>query len=622
MKPQELLKLAVTIGVLCGTPSLPGIVLGQGAASNIGVDHNRFVRSATRIPNRYVVVLNDSDLIRHGVSDPETDRAIREQVESTAAEIAIRYGANVERTYQFAIRGVSIKMSEEAAIALSHDPRVKYVEEDGEVSLAGEAQRSPPNWGIDRIDQRRGLNNAYDYNTGGEGVNVYVIDTGVRTTHHEFLNEDGTRSRARFAYDAVDPINGTGDPSGCGHGTLVAGVIGGRTYGVAKTVNIHSVRVFDNCRGGPVSTVIAGIDWVAGHHRNPAIANLSLNYHRSISTDPISGRSLNDAVQGCIGRGVTCVVSAGNYGQDAGEYPPADVVAAITVGATDDGDGRWISSNYGTSLDLFAPGDRIRSAYNTSDDADDTWSGTSFAAPHVAGVAALYAQREWRNWPVQDLPAAIHSLILDNATPGVVINAEEGSPNRMLYSRLSGYFLDHFDTGPTFIGWTFPIPFAYWSYDHRAMENAGPMAAKIRDLRVPNFEISTTLRMTDNGGSELNWMGLLGRTERLEDTYLDSGYLGFIRSNGEVVLYRKGAGELASMKTLIDPRKKDVRLTLRGIGTRISLLIDGVQYLSVDDAGYAEGFVGVQNLAAGRHDDVSVSRGIGRIAGFPGGASR
>jgi subtilisin family serine protease len=309
-------------------------------------------------------------------------------------------------------------LPEAAAIALSNDPRVEYVAEDGEVHATA-SQFNPPSWGLDRIDQRDlPLNSLYTYNFTGAGVHAYVLDTGIRPTHQDF------GGRASIAADFIGDGQGGNDCNG--HGTHVAGTLGGTSYGVAKGVTIHAVRVL-NCGGsGAFSVVIAGVDWVTANHASPAVANMSLT---GPAYDP-----LDTAVRNSIASGVTYAVAAGNGDEfnnplDAGTQSPARVTQALTVGATDISDQTAYFSNYGSVLDLYAPGVNITSAWIGSDTATNTISGTSMASPHVAGVAALYLQSN-----PGATPATVNAAIVGNASVGKVINPGPGAPNRLLYS--------------------------------------------------------------------------------------------------------------------------------------------------------------------------------------------
>jgi hypothetical protein len=277
------------------------------------------------------------------------------------------------------------------------------------------AGQSPATWGLDRIDQANlPLNNTYNRNASGAGVTVYIIDSGIRTTHTEF------GGRAVSGYDAID--GGPADDCN-GHGTHVAGTVGGTFYGVAKKAKLVAVRVLGCTGGGTVSGGIAGVDWVTADHAAgaPAVANMSLTTGANITLDA--------AVRNSIADGVTYVLAAGNASADACNTTPARTAEALTVGATTSTDGRKSDSNWGTCLDLFAPGDNITSAWHSSDTATNAIGGTSMAAPHVAGVAALHLQAS----PAAT-PATIAGWIVNSATTGKVINRGTGSPDRLLYS--------------------------------------------------------------------------------------------------------------------------------------------------------------------------------------------
>ncbi|MFE2260398.1 S8 family peptidase [Streptomyces griseosporeus] len=327
--------------------------------------------------------------------------------------VAARYGASIQRTYTKALNGYAISASETEAKRLAADPAVASVVQNRTFHIDG-TQPSPPSWGLDRIDQRNlPLNSSYTYpDSAGQGVTAYIIDTGVRITHSDF------GGRASYGYDAVD--NDSTAQDGNGHGTHVAGTVAGSSYGVAKKAKIVAVRVLNNSGSGTTAQVVAGIDWVARNHSGPSVANMSLGG----SADS----ALDTAVRNAIASGVTFAVAAGNDSANASNYSPARVSEAITVGSTTSGDARSSFSNYGSVLDLFAPGSSITSSWNSSDTATNTISGTSMATPHVTGAAAV-----WLADNPTATPAQVASALSSAATSGVVTSPGTGSPNRLLY---------------------------------------------------------------------------------------------------------------------------------------------------------------------------------------------
>jgi subtilisin family serine protease len=323
---------------------------------------------------------------------------------AVAEEHAQQFDLQLGYVYEHALKGYSALLSAGVLSDLTADARVDSIELDGMVTA--DTTQTGATWGLDRIDQRsRPLSGTFTYTRTGAGVKAYIIDTGIRFAHSQF----GGR-----AINGTDTVDG-GSADDCnGHGTHVAGTVGGSTYGVAKGVTLVAVRVL-NCSGsGTNSGVIAGVDWVTGNHAagQPAVANMSLGGGASSALDTAVNNSIND--------GVSYAVAAGNGNivgqqQNACNYSPARVAAAMTIGATDSSDRKASWSNYGNCVDWFAPGVSITSAWYTSNTATNTISGTSMATPHTAGVAALYLQGN----PGAS-PAAVRTALFDNLTKGVV----------------------------------------------------------------------------------------------------------------------------------------------------------------------------------------------------------
>jgi subtilisin family serine protease len=350
-------------------------------------------RSSRPIPDQYIVVLED----------------FVDDVPGAAQMLGRMHGGDVGFIWEAALHGFSIRVNEHAANGLAHDPWVKYVEEDG--VMTADTTQSNPTWGLDRIDERSlPLSGSYTYTGTGSGVRVYVIDTGIRTSHTQF----GGRALAVF-----DAFGGNGQDCN-GHGTHVAGTIGGSTYGVAKNALLRAVRVLDCNGSGSTSGVISGVNWVTTNHISPSAANMSLGGGAS--------SSLDTAVTNSINSGVTYAVAAGNSNTDACTQSPARAGSAITVGSTTSSDARSSFSNFGTCVDIFAPGSSITSAWASCDTCTNTISGTSMATPHVAGVAAVYISRFGGS------PSTVRNALVNNATTGVITNVGSGSPNRLLFT--------------------------------------------------------------------------------------------------------------------------------------------------------------------------------------------
>ncbi|MEU5379321.1 S8 family peptidase [Streptomyces sp. NPDC005968] len=327
--------------------------------------------------------------------------------------IAEKYGAKISQTYGTALNGYAVRVDERQARRLAADSHVASVVQDTRVTL-DRYQKNPPSWGLDRIDQpNQPLDHGYTWpEPAGAGVTVYVIDTGIRISHKDF------GGRAGYGWDFVDNDRTASDANG--HGTHVAGTAVGTRYGVAKRAKVVAVRVLDAKGAGTTAQVIAGIDWVTRHARKPAVANLSLGGYASTQLDA--------AVRNSIASGVSYTVAAGNEGLPAGLYSPARVPQAITVGAGDRKDTRAVFSNWGSGLDLFAPGVAITSDSSASDTATAALSGTSMAAPHAAGAAALYLAKHPKATPAQ-----VSRALVQQAVRGRVKNAGTGSPDRLLH---------------------------------------------------------------------------------------------------------------------------------------------------------------------------------------------
>ena len=379
-----------------------GVLLAIGSAAAFA---GEFRAVENPVQGRYIVVLKQS------AARLSTEVGIKARVPDVARGMAAGHGAKLLRSYEHALRGFVVDADDRALAKLLADPRVAYVEEDGYARI--NATQNGATWGLDRVDQRNlPLSTTYTYNTTAAGVHAYIIDTGMLATHNEYAGRVGN------GFDAVG--GGTNDCNG--HGTHVAGTVGGTTYGVAKGVTLHPVRVLDCDGSGNSSGVIAGIDWVAANRVLPAVANMSLGGGADAAIDT-SVANLSNA-------GVTVVVAAGNGGVDACGFSPARAPSAITVGSTTSTDAASSFTNWGTCLDIFAPGSSITSSWNTGNTATNTISGTSMASPHVAGAAALYLASN-----PSATPAAVRNALVANATPNKVTSIPgSGSPNLLLYT--------------------------------------------------------------------------------------------------------------------------------------------------------------------------------------------
>jgi subtilisin family serine protease len=327
--------------------------------------------------------------------------------------LAGRLGVRVEHRYDAAFSGFSARLSQSQARRLASDPSVAYVVADTPVRALGQ-QPNPPSWGLDRIDQRRlPLDQLYQFANTADNVNAYVIDTGVRASHVDL------RGRVSGGVDIVDGDNNPDD--GNGHGTFIAGIIGGTQFGVAKKIHIVPVRVLNDQGSGTTADVIAGINWVTANARKPAVVNMSLGGS--------ANQAMDDAVRASIASGVTYVVPSGSSASDAGGFSPARVREAITTSATRIDDCVFPPSNFGPLVDLYAPGANITGIWVTSDNATITISGTSFSAPHVVGGAALYLATH----PTAT-PAQVASALIAASTKNILCNVPPNTPNRLLYT--------------------------------------------------------------------------------------------------------------------------------------------------------------------------------------------
>ena len=396
----------VTLFIACMAALVLMPVLAQKDLDSTGSakeDPAKFIRQGKNaIPGQYIVVLDmDTDVVRGNYAETLN------MVDGLTAA----YSAVPVYLYSHALNGFSAEMTEEQAIKMSQDPRVRFVEEDSIITTTVTQSNAP--WGLDRIGQRDlPLNSIYSYTTTGAGVNVYIIDTGIRRTHTQF------QGRAFVGFDAIGDGQNSNDCNG--HGTHVAGTVGAVTYGVAKGVNLFAVRVL-NCSGsGSNSGVIAGVNWVTANHTDPAVANMSLGGGASTALDT--------AVNNSISAGVTYAVAAGNSNTNAANSSPARVAAAITVGSSTINDARSSFSNFGSVVDIFAPGSSIISTWRTSDTATATLSGTSMATPHVAGIAARVLQSN----PTAS-PATVRNTIVNDATTNHLSGIPSGTANRLLF---------------------------------------------------------------------------------------------------------------------------------------------------------------------------------------------
>lgn len=365
------------------------------------------------IPGQFIVHLkSDGDSnFNSMVKTPGIDQrfeAINEFAQSVAQEV----NGEIGYVYRTVLNGFSITIpeggTEDALRAIHNRPNVDFIEPDRKIYAAND--QFEPSWGLDRLTQRDlPLNGVYTYNSTGKGVTAYVIDGGINYDHVDFSG------RAKPGFSAYDD-----DGSDCnGHGTSVASIIGGEEFGVAKEVDLVSVKVL-NCEGsGTVSTLYQGIEWVTNNASAPAVANISITAG--------ANSTLDNAIRRSIESGVTYVAAAGNNSRNAGFYSPARISEVITVGSTNDSDEKVSTSNFGNPLDIFAPGHRVQSARYDNNSGSRTMSGTSAASPHVAGAVALYLEKN-----NSATPAEAFDYIRQNATKGIVTKSDSNN-NDLLF---------------------------------------------------------------------------------------------------------------------------------------------------------------------------------------------
>lgn len=443
--------------------------------------------------DRYIVVLNDV-LVR--------DRAA---VEAVGRTFARRLG----HVYDVALKGFAATIDSSSVEALRRDPRVKYIQQDG--SGYDNATDTNAGWGVGRIDQRFGpSDNQFTSNFTGQNVNIYIVDGGVNISHPDF----GGRATAAATWNAAYPAG----QDSTGHGTQAASVAAGSEYGVAKGANIRSVRVNGGGGAGSVSDWIWGINWVAANKQNPAILSFSKSMGDFWQGTWYSG-ALDDAIRGTKNAGIFVVVAAGNKNANACGFSPSQVLEVMVVGATDETDTRALftdpnfpGSNYGSCIDIFAPGKNLNVAYATG--GYGLANGTSLSAPMVAGAAALLYQQ----YPT-DSPDQIHYAIIHGASP--VVQVQGSGPNLLLYSLLPAPVQVSI-TGPTYAG-----PFSDCSWNATATAGRGPFTYTWSGL-LAGSGAGISGRISQSGGLMVEvWDALGGYSTATHGVEFDPNYGGF-----------------------------------------------------------------------------------------------
>lgn len=469
-------------------PSKSSIVLWVALAGLLGSQETAwagdYATAKDPIPNRYIVILKGNEPAANpmGLSLPATEGKER--------EISARYGGSVTGVWSSVVRGFATSLTADKARELAADPEVALVEEDSRIDLFA-TQASAP-WHLDRIDQASlPLNQLYNFGSTGRNVNAYIIDTGIRPDHVEFAG-----NRVKPGFSVINDGQGANDCHG--HGTHVAGIVGGATYGVAKEISLHPVRVFTCGGSGSSSGVLTALDWVSRNHVKPAVVNMSLGG---------AGTALSTAVNNLVlQKGVTVVVAAGNANADACYTSPANAPAAITVAASSATDARASFSNWGTCVDIFAPGLLVTSAGHRSSSASAVMSGTSMAAPVVAGAIG----RLLSNGTLT--PDEVWTQLRNTATMNRVSNAS-GAPNRLVYVAGDGAPPPPPDTTPPTVSLVSPL-------DGQTLGSSVTLAATAQDnvgvARVEFYASSSrpVTNDTDNLlGSSTNPVNASGRYE-------------------------------------------------------------------------------------------------------------